>query len=101
MGMALIGAWFGFANPLAHFPPAILLLPAALMLTAMRATGLGNAFRTGFLTALPGYAASLYWLAIPVHDYGNLPWALALPCPVLVGALLAAYAGLKYTSLGT
>ena len=94
MGMALIGAWFGFANPLAHFPPAILLLPAALMLTAMRATGLGNAFRTGFLTALPGYAASLYWLAIPVHDYGNLPWALALPCPVLVGALLAAYAGL-------
>ena len=31
--------------------------------------------------ALPGYAASLYWLAIPVHDHGGLPWVLALPCP--------------------
>jgi len=93
MCMALVGAWFGFANPLLHFPPAILLLPAALILTALRATSPGHAFRTGLLTTLPGYAASLYWLAIPVHDYGNLPWALALPCPVLIGGLLAAYAG--------
>ena len=91
--MALVGAWFGFANPLAHFPPAILLLPAALILTAARARGPAHAFRTGLLTTLPGYAASLYWLAIPVHDHGGLPWALALPCPVLVGAVLAAYAG--------
>ncbi len=94
IGMALVGAWFGFANPLLHFPPAILLLPAALILASLRATSLAHAFRSGFLTALPGYAASLYWLAIPVHDHGGLPWALALPCPVLVGALLAAYAGL-------
>lgn len=94
MGMALVGAWFGFANPLLHFPPAILLLPAALILTTLRAQSFAQAFRNGFLTALPGYAASLYWLAIPVHDHGGLPWALALPCPVLVGALLAAYAGL-------
>lgn len=94
MAMALAGAWFGFANPLLHFPPAILLLPAALILASLRAAGPAHAFRSGFLTALPGYSASLYWLAIPVHDHGGLPWALALPCPVLVGALLAAYAGL-------
>jgi len=93
MVMALAGAWFGFANPWLHFPAAILLLPAALVLTALRARSAGHAFRSGLLAALPGYAASLYWLAIPVHDYGNLPWALALPCPVLVGALLAAYGG--------
>jgi len=94
MGLAFAGSWFGFANPLLHFPLAILLLPAALIMVSLRATGLVHAFRSGFLTALPGYAASLYWLAIPVHDHGGLPWALALPCPVLVGALLAAYAGL-------
>jgi len=94
MGMAIVGAWFGFANPLLHFPLAILLLPAALILTTLRAQSFAQAFRNGFLTALPGYAASLYWLAIPVHDHGGLPWALALPCPILVGALLAAYAGL-------
>lgn len=91
--LALMGAWFGFANPWAHFPPAVLLLPAALILAASRARGLGHAFRSGLLTTLPGYAASLYWLAIPVHDHGGLPWALALPCPVLVGIVPAAYAG--------
>ncbi len=93
MGLALIGAWFGFANPLLHFPPAVLLLPAALIITASRARSIGHAFRAGLLTTLPGYAASLYWLAIPVHDHGGLPWALALPCPVLVGMVPAAYAG--------
>lgn len=92
--LALIGAWFGFANPLFHFPPAILLLPGALLLATNRAATHGQAFRAGFLTALPAYSASLYWLAIPVHDHGGLPWILALPCPVLVGSLLAAYAGL-------
>ena len=91
--MALAGAWFGFANPLAHFPPAILLLPAALSLVALRASGPVHAFRSGLLTGLPAYTAGLYWLAIPVHDHGGLPWALALPCPVLVGAVLAAYGG--------
>ncbi|SFL24073.1 apolipoprotein N-acyltransferase [Desulfomicrobium norvegicum] len=93
MGMAFIGTWFGFANPLLHFPMAILLLPAALILSALWAKSHAQAFKNGFQTALPGYAASLYWLAIPVHDHGGLPWVLALPCPVLVGALLAAYAG--------
>lgn len=92
--LALTGTWFGFANPWLHLPAAILLLPAALILTASQAARPGQAFRNGLLVALPGYSASLYWLAIPVHDYGGLPWALALPCPVLVGFVLALYAGL-------
>lgn len=92
--MALVGAWFGFANPVLHLPAAILLLPAALVLTAARATSRTQAFRAGLLTSLPAYSAALYWLAVPVHDHGGLPWALALPCPVLVGSVLAAYAGL-------
>lgn len=91
--LALTGAWFGFANPVLHVPPAILLVPAALMLVAVRSNSFLQAARTGFLVSLPGYAASLYWIALPVHDFGHLPWALALPCPVLVGGLLAAYAG--------
>ncbi len=94
LGMALAGTWFGFANPFLHLPLAILLLPAALVLAANRAETPGQAFRMGMLTALPGYAASLYWLVIPVHDHGSLPWALALPCPVLVGGVLAAYGGI-------
>lgn len=92
--LAFLGAWFGFANPLLHFPPAIFLLPAALLLTGVRSESLPQALRAGFLVSLPGYAASLYWIALPVHDFGNLPWVLALPCPVLVGGLLAAYAAI-------
>lgn len=93
MFMALVGAWFGFANPWLHFPAAIVLLPAALTLAVRQASGPYSAFRTGLLTTLPGYAAALYWLAIPVHDYGAMPWVLALPCPVLVALVPAAYAG--------
>ncbi|NLV97571.1 MAG: apolipoprotein N-acyltransferase, partial [Desulfovibrionales bacterium] len=92
--LALIGAWFGFANPWLHFPVAIFLLPGALILSVSQATSPGQAFRNGLLIALPGYAASLYWLAIPVHDFGGFPWVLALPCPILVGVVLAAYAGI-------
>lgn len=94
MGLALAGAWFGFANPMGHLPLAIFLLPLALAFALRSATSLRQAWVRGFLTAWPGYTASLYWLAIPVHDHGGLPWALALPCPVLIGAYLAAYAGL-------
>lgn len=92
--LALTGTWFGFANPWLHFPVAIFLLPMALILSAQQSTSPGQAFRNGLLTALPGYSASLYWLAIPVHDFGGLPWVLALPCPILVGSVLSAYAGL-------
>ncbi len=92
MTLALLGGWFGFANPVLHVPPAVLLLPSALILAARQAESMKEAARLGFLTALPAYTAALYWLAIPVHDYGGLPWALALPCPALVGAVLAAYA---------
>lgn len=99
MFMALAGAWFGFANPWLHFPAAIILLPMALTLVARQAVSQGNAFRLGLVTTLPGYSAALYWLAIPVHDYGAMPWALALPCPVLVGLILAAYAGLYCAGL--
>lgn len=92
MILALLGAWFGFANPMLHVPAAIVLLPMALIMAAANAQTGREAARLGFLTALPAYSAALYWLAIPVHDHGGLPWILALPCPVLVGAVLAAYA---------
>ena len=102
--LAVLGAWFGYANPLIHIPIAIIMLPAGIMLAASRASTQAQAFRYAFLTAWPAYTASLYWLALPVHDYGALPWALALPCPFLVAAVLAGYAGffgLGIFTLGT
>jgi apolipoprotein N-acyltransferase len=50
--------------------------------------------RAGWLTALAGSSAALYWLAVPVHDIGGLPWMLAAPCALAVGAYVGLYGGL-------
>ena len=41
-----------------------------------------------------GGGLGLPLLAIPVHDFGGLPWALAAPCPLLMGAYIGLYGGL-------
>lgn len=94
MLLAVLGAWLGFPNPLLHLPPAVLLFPACLTLLAARASAPGRAFRLGFLTGGAAFAACLYWLALPVHDYAYLPWILAVPCPILLGLALGLYTGL-------
>lgn len=86
-----VTCFLGHANPVAHIPLAVLLFPAGLVLLAHTAPDPKAAFRRGLLTAWAGYAACLYWVAVPVHDYAYLPWALALPCPVLLSAYLALY----------
>ena len=74
------GLWIGMPNPVASFPAAALLYPASLFLLGTGSTSWKHAFRLGWLCGLAGASACLYWLAIPVHDFGGLPWALAAPC---------------------
>ncbi|BDV01013.1 apolipoprotein N-acyltransferase [Thermodesulfomicrobium sp. WS] len=76
------------------FPPAIVLLPMALAAVGASAPSLGAAWRWGLTVSLPGYSLALTWVMVPVQTEGGLPFFLAAPCPVLLGALLAAYAGL-------
>lgn len=91
--VALPGAWFGHANPISHVPGAALLFPAALFWIALKASSPGAAFRSGWICAALAYAACLYWVFIPVHVHGGLPWILALPCPILLGMYLGLYGG--------
>ncbi|MFW6325018.1 MAG: apolipoprotein N-acyltransferase [Desulfovibrionales bacterium] len=91
--LTLAGTWFGFANPVAHIPVLVLLLPVGLCMLAKRSTGLGKAFRSGWLLGGAAAALSLYWVVIPVHEYGNYPLLLALPCPVLLGLYIGLYTG--------
>lgn len=90
----IIGLWLGFPNPLVHIPALALLYPAALYACALRAPTWRDALRTGWLTGLAGASACLYWLAVPVHDFGDLPWVLAIPCAVVIGAYVGLYSGL-------
>jgi apolipoprotein N-acyltransferase len=89
--IALIGAWFGFANPLLHLPAFILLFPCGVIWLATTARNPSQAFKRGWLAGLAAYSACLYWVVLPVHYYGPLPWILALPCPILIGIVLGLF----------
>jgi apolipoprotein N-acyltransferase len=91
--LALASGWFGFANPWLHIPPAVLAVPAAFCLIGLKADSRKQAFRFGFLGGLLMFAACIYWVAIPVHDFAFLPWILAAPCPLLLAAYMALFSG--------
>ena len=96
-GLILLGAlasFLAFANPVARLPLLVLVVPWTLAALARQASGPKQAFRSGWLTGTLAAAASLYWIAIPVHDYGSLPWILAVPCPMLMGVVLGLYPAL-------
>lgn len=92
--LALAGSFLGWANPLFHFPPAVLGLPLALAWIAFRSHNGRAAFRSGWLAGALSSAACLYWVALPPHDFGGLPWILAAPCPMLMGSIMGLYYGL-------
>ncbi|GFK95155.1 Apolipoprotein N-acyltransferase [Fundidesulfovibrio magnetotacticus] len=103
-GLILLGAlasFLGFANPLLRVPPAILAWPLVLALLARRAPSGRAALYHGWLCGALAASASLYWIALPVHDYGYLPWVLAVPCPLLMGAVLGGYPALFCWALRT
>ena len=85
------GAWIGFANPFYQLPPAALLLPLGLTVIAARAKSAGQAMKTGWIAGTLAATGCLYWIYIPVQHYGNLPWYLALPCPLLLASALGVY----------
>ena len=96
-GLILFGAaasFLAYANPIARLPVLVLGLPWALALLARKAKNIRSALKWGWLLGALSASASLYWMALPVHDYGYLPWILAVPCPILVGSVLGIYPAL-------
>jgi len=89
--LAIVGAWLGFANPLYRLPLLALLLPAGLIAASTRAPSAKAAAKAGFGIGALAACGNLYWAALPVHDFGNLAWPLALPVPVLMGMALGVY----------
>jgi len=89
--LAVLGAWFGFANPLYRLPFLALLLPGGLTVAAVRSKGPGQAAKVGLWIGTLAAVGNLYWAALPVHDYGDVAWPLALPMPVLLALVLGAY----------
>lgn len=104
--LGAVGLWLGMPNPVMQLPLAVLAYPASLFLigraVAEEMSGRTTpgrkrcvrAFCQGWLCGLAGASACLYWIAIPVHDIGGLPWLLAAPCALILGAYIGLYGGL-------
>jgi apolipoprotein N-acyltransferase len=88
-----VGLFLGFPNPFVHLPVLALAYPAALALLGHSASTPASALRRGWLTGLAGASAALYWLAVPVREVGGLPWILAVPCALVIGAYVGLYGG--------
>lgn len=95
--LALLGAggmFLGFHNPFMQIPPLALLAPASMCLMARLSRSNWGAFHAGWLSCALGQAAGLYWLAVPMHDFGGLPWVIAALCVIALGGYLGLYGGL-------
>lgn len=90
----VLGIWLGFPNDLFSLPPLVLLYPAGLALLGLGAGSDRTAFLSGLAAGTAGHALALYWIALPLSKVGGLPLAGAVPCAVLVSALLATQCGL-------
>lgn len=89
------GMWLGIPNALYQIPLAILLYPVALLYAGKESAQYEKkAFTLGWLCGMSGASACLYWIAIPIHDVGQLPWILAIPCALLIGAYIGIYGGI-------
>ena len=73
-----LGLWLGFPNDFISFPPLVFAWPAALTLLGREASSRAQALRLGWLATIAGGIAALYWLTLPVHNVGGLPWLLAI-----------------------
>ena len=89
-----LGLWFGVENPICYIPGLIFFYPLSLIILGHNAPGKVDALRAGWILGLLGSSLSLYWLAVPIHTIGGLPWLLACPCVVLVGGSLGFFSGL-------
>lgn len=94
-----LGLFLGYANPLVQVPPLALLLPACLTVLSSLMPAGRSAFYAGWLCASLGHALCLYWLSVPMHDYGQVPWILAAPCVLALGGYLGLTGGVFVLAL--
>ncbi|CCO24273.1 apolipoprotein N-acyltransferase [Maridesulfovibrio hydrothermalis] len=92
--VVMFAAGVGYANPLLHLPTAVLGVPLALSYIAFSARSPQTALKRGWLAGSLASLAAMYWIAYPVGVYGGLPWALAVPCPVLIAMAIGMYFGI-------
>ncbi len=90
---ASLGLFFGMANVFYQVPFAALLFPAGLYLLGILSENKKKAMLSGFWCSTFAYILCMYWIYIPVNEFGHLPLYLALPCVFVLSAYMAIYGG--------
>lgn len=90
-GVGLL-AVFGFA-PFGLFPFTVFAL-AVLFTQWLRAENARTAARIGWVFGFGLFGAGIGWIYIALHDYGDMPFLLALPATALFAAFLALFPAL-------
>ena len=89
-----LGIFLGWENPFVQTPAFVLALPLALWILSLLSTSKKQALLHGWMLGFLGFSAALYWLYYPIHEVGELPFFLAIPCILLVGSFLGLYTAL-------
>ena len=89
--IASLGLCLGFPNDFASLPPLVLAWPLALSLMGLFSASARQAFFLGLVSNLPGMTLVLYWLMLPIHRVGGIPWIFAALCAFAVIFCLAAF----------
>ncbi len=92
--ICVAGLFLAFPNPVLQIPFFIFLFFLGLNYIALNTRSRGEAFRLGLLVSGPAYAASLYWIVVPVYVYGHFPLVLAVFVPLLLGFVLGLFSSL-------
>lgn len=88
MLLGITGIFFGFENPVKTVPFLVLLYPFSLYVLAHTSK---NYVRETLLMGMFGYGGAFYWLAVTAHQYGEIPYAIAVFFPLLLGFYFAIY----------
>ncbi len=96
--LGAVGYCAGHQNPFIVAPYLVLLTPFSLYMIVDNAPSAKQSFALGWLMGILGLSPTLYWLTYPIHNVGELPIILAIPCIILLGSYLGLFTGL--TALG-
>lgn len=88
MLLGIVGIFLGFENPVRTIPFTVLFYPFSLYVLAHTSK---NYVRETLLMGMLGYGSAFYWLAVTAHQYGDIPYTLAVFFPLLLGFYFAVY----------
>lgn len=88
MLLGIAGIFFGFENPVKTIPFLVLLYPFSLYVLAHTSK---NYVLETLIMGMFGYGSAFYWLAVTAHQYGEIPYAIAVFFPLLLGFYFAIY----------